>query len=111
VPVVSCRYTVWAETGRPRDSTPAAIAAALNQLPVEPGGTFSLVLVHAWSYFRHTPGSNDPKAEEPGPSPDLSDAALQRGYDPAVWTIERLEPHVVPVGAEELLLRIRARGE
>jgi len=111
VPVVSCRYTVWAETGRPRDSTPAAIAAALNQLPVEPGGTFSWVLVHAWSYFRHTPGSNDPKAEEPGPSPDLSDAALQRGYDPAVWTIERLEPHVVPVGAEELLLRIRARGE
>ncbi len=111
VPVVSCRYTVWAETGRPRDSTPAAIAAELNQLPVEEGGTFSWVLVHAWSYFRHSPGSNDPKAEEPGPSPDVADPALQRGYDPALWTVERLAPHVVPVGAEELLLRIRARGE
>jgi hypothetical protein len=110
VPVVSCRYTVWAKTGRPADTTPSRVAALLNGLPTvgdtASAADFSWVLVHAWSRFRA------PKAgvlrDDEDEVPQDSDQGGSRGYDAAPWTAQRLDPHVVPVGAAELLELIRA---
>ncbi|MBI2300319.1 MAG: hypothetical protein HYU66_15465 [Armatimonadetes bacterium] len=104
VPVVSCRYCVWAKTGRPADSTPSQVAAMLNSLPrVGERATaddFSWVLVHAWSRFREA----EPQDEV---SQDTAEGS-SRGYDPAVWLTEGLDPAVVPVTAARLLRLIRS---
>jgi hypothetical protein len=113
VPVVSCRFTVWAQTGRPRDATPASIAAQLNQLPTA-GETanqdaFSWILVHAWSRFRRTAKDAPLDAEEKDVAQEKVVPDTARGYEPAIWATERLESHVKPVTATELLLRVRLR--
>lgn len=113
VPVVSCRLTVWAQTGRPRDATPAAVAAHLNRLPIAAEQTtqdaFSWVLVHAWSRFRRAAKDAPLDAEEKDVAQDKFVPDTARGYDPALWAAERLETRVKPVTASELLMRIRLR--
>jgi hypothetical protein len=113
VPVVSCRLCVWAQTGRPRDTTPARVAAQLNGLPKSGDKTsadcFSWVLVHAWSRFRRAEKGAPLDAEEKDVPQDRDTAETARGYDPALWAIERLNPNVKAVTAQELLLRIRLR--
>jgi adenylate kinase family enzyme len=96
VPVVSCRMTIWANTGRPNDTTPARVAELLNSLPAQGKPLFSWVLVHAWSWFRDADTSSD------GP-----EGGSERGYIPAIWAAERLEAHVRAVRCDELLLRLR----
>jgi hypothetical protein len=113
VPVVSCRFTIWAQTGRPRDGTPAAVAAQLNRLPaagVNAGeNCFSWVLAHAWSRFRRVEKNAALEAEERGVPQDKDTPESARGYDPVLWAAERLAPSVKPVTSQELLLRIRLR--
>jgi hypothetical protein len=113
VPVVSCRFTLWAQTGRPRDSTPAVVAAQLNRLQVAGEkineNCFSWVQAHAWSRFRHAEKGAPPDAEEKDVPQDKAAPNTKRGYDPVLWAVERLEPKVKPVTAQELLLRVRLR--
>jgi hypothetical protein len=113
VPVVSCRFTIWAEQGRLHDSTPAAIAVQLNQLPGVGYGTdenaFSWVIAHAWSRFRRVGKDAPLNAEEDGVDQDKEEPGTARGYDPVLWASERLEPRIKPVTAQELLLRLRLR--
>lgn len=113
VPVVSCRLTLWAQTGRPRDTTPAAAAAWLNRLPVAgeqaADDCFSWVLVHAWSRFRRVTGEAPLDAEEQGVPQDRDTPGTARGYEPALWAVERLHRTVRPVTARELMLRVRLR--
>jgi len=113
VPVVSCRLTLWAQTGRPRDTTPAAVAAWLNRMPVAgekiSADCFSWVLDHAWSRFRRAEKGASPDAEEKDVAQDKDAPDTARGYDPALWAADRLKPVVKPVTAQELLLRIRLR--
>lgn len=106
VPIVSCRLTIWAHTGRPDDTTPAGVAQRLNALPLEGRDAFSWVLVHAWSYFRQAE-SAQLASEEEGVAQDGSTSGSQRGYLPALWAAERLQPHVRLCGASELLYRLR----
>ena len=111
VPVVSCRYTVWAKTGRERDTTPGNVAEALGGLPVvgeqATEDCFSWVLVHAWSRFRK-PGPGVAPDDEDDVPQEAESANTSRGYDPALWTARRLPPHVTPVTATEFLRLIRA---
>jgi len=113
VPVVSCRLTVWAQTGRPRDAAPAAVAAHLNRLPAAGDATtydaFSWVLVHAWSRFRRAAKDAPLDAEEKDVAQDKVLPDTARGYEPAIWAVYRLDSRVKPVTASELLLRIRLR--
>jgi hypothetical protein len=104
VPIVSCRYTVWANTGRPHDAPPGAIAARLNALPTvgerATADNFSWVLVHAWSRFR---------GAEPQDAIDQNDSrAGERGYEPARWLVQKLDPRVEAVSAERLLRLVRS---
>lgn len=113
VPVVSGRYTVWAQTGREHDTTPSRVAAMLADLPVL-GATqseedcFSWVLVHAWSRFRNARAGEGPYAEEDVPQHAEAPGSA-RGYEPAVWLAQALPDHCVPVTASEFLLRLRLR--
>ena len=113
VPVVSCRLTVWAQTGRPRDTTPAAVAAHLNRLPTAGAATtndaFSWVMVPAWSRFRRAARDAPLDAEDKDVAPDKAGPDCARGYEPALWAVERLGTKVKPVTASELLLRVRLR--
>jgi hypothetical protein len=113
VPIVSCRLTIWAQTGRPRDTTPAAVAAHLNQLPTARQDSardcFSWVMAHAWSRFRSAGKDAPLDAEEKGVEQEKVSADTARGYEPVLWAAERLGPRVKPVAAHELLMRIRLR--
>lgn len=117
VPVVSCRLTVWARTGRPRDTTPAGVARWLNTMPV--GGRaagagptwsedhFTFVMPHAWSYFRDTGTNPDPAAEEPPAGEPPAGVVTARGLAPVAWAVRRLQPQVRVVTPTELLLQVR----
>lgn len=113
VPIVSCRLTIWADTRRPRDTTPAGVAAYLNRLPTVGDLTtdecFSWVIAHAWSRFRQVKKNAPPDAEEIGVAQDESTPGTARGYEPVLWAVERLGPKARPVTAQELLLRVRLR--
>ncbi len=114
VPVISCSMCVWARTGRPRDTTPAGVAAQLNRMArLAPAGAsehcFSWVMVHAWSRFRPADSSSDLLAEEKNVDQDRFAPGTERGYSPALWTASRLAPHVIPVTPEEFLLRVHMR--
>lgn len=113
VPIVSCRLTLWAQTGRPRDTTPAAAAAWLNRLPRAGGQVgadcFSWVLVHAWSRFRRVQPGAPLDAEAKDVPQEGETPGAVRGYEPALWTAERLDRWVRPVTAEELMRRVRLR--
>ena len=113
VPIVSCRLCLWAQTWRPRDTTPAAVAAWLNRLPTAGQETteacFSWVMAHAWSRFRRAEPGAPLDAEEKGVAQDKETPNTARGYEPVLWAVERLAPTVKPVTAQELLLRVRLR--
>jgi hypothetical protein len=113
IPVVSCRFTIWAQTGRPHDTTPAGVAAQLNRLPVAGDRTtqdcFSWVMAHAWSRFRRAGKEAPLDAEEKGVARDKDGPDTARGYEPVLWAAERLGPQIKPVTAHELLLRVRLR--
>lgn len=111
VPVVSCRLTIWANTGRLRDTTPAGVASWLNEAPR--GGPawsedhFSYVMAHAWSRFRNTHGDPSLSLEEKGVD-QLRDAPdTARGLLPVGWCVDRLDNRVRVVTPHELLLLVR----
>jgi hypothetical protein len=113
VPIVSGRCAIWANTGRSRETTPAGVAAGLNRLPVAgekaTQDSFSWVIAHAWSRFRRAEKGAPLDAEENGVAQDKETPGTHRGYEPVLWTVERLKPTVKPVTAQELLLRVRLR--
>lgn len=108
VPVVSCKMCIWAKTGRVRETTPASVAAMLNQQPT--GGprwseeNFSFVMAHAWSRFRNTHGNPSLTAEEEDVDQTRDAPGVERGLAPVGWTIQRLRPQVVAVTPSEFLL-------
>jgi hypothetical protein len=111
LPVVSCAYTIWAQTGRPRDATPAAVAAAINASP-RGGATwtdanFTYVMPHAWSRFRDTHGDPSLTAEEVGVDQNLETPDTERGLMPVKWAVDRLQPDVRVVLPTEFLLQVR----
>jgi hypothetical protein len=116
VPVASCGYCVWAQTGRPRDTTPAGVAALINRLErlgsaaASSERCFSWTLVHAWSSFRRVKGSSDLLAEERDIDQSTTPQGTERGYSPALWTAQRLQPHVRLVTPSEWLMRLRLRS-
>ena len=111
VPIVSCRLCIWAQTGRPRDTTPAGVAQWLNRLP-RGGPTwsddcFTFVMPHAWSRFRDTHGDPSPTAEEEGVDQNADAEGVARGLLPVQWAVDRLADDVRVVTPGRLLLLVR----
>jgi len=111
IPVISCALTIWANAGRPRDATPAAIAKQLNDAPLgEPTWTtdhFTYVMAHAWSRFRDTRGDPSLTAEEANVDQNRDAPYTARGLLPAKWCVDRLVSNVRVITPHELLLQAR----
>jgi len=111
IPVISCALTIWANAGRPRDATPAAIAKQLNESPLS-GPTwandhFTYVMAHAWSRFRDTHGDPSLTAEEESVDQNRDAPDTARGLLPVKWCVDRLGDNVRVVTPHELLLLAR----
>jgi len=108
VPVVTCKFSIWANLRNARAGTPARVAALINQAAAtaqaagEPLQCWAIT--HAWSAFRKIEG-NDPQAEN---APHGARDAV-RGVVPTLWCAERLRRDIRVVCPEELLWRIRLR--
>jgi hypothetical protein len=111
VPVVTARYSIWAEASRPRVGTPAKVAREIRQTvehsqPAELP-RFDWVIAHVWSWFKHAPGSDD-VAEDMSQEKVASQDAV-RGYTPVTWSAARLPSNIRTVSPEELIWRIRMK--
>ncbi|WP_165249311.1 GxGYxYP domain-containing protein [Paludisphaera soli] len=112
IPVVTARYSIWAEANdRPRAGTPAKVAREIRETaeaaPPTDAPRLDWAVVHAWSWFLRAPGP-DEEAENT-PQDDARARGARRGYAPAAWCAERLPDSVRAVAPEELLWRLRER--
>jgi hypothetical protein len=112
VPVITARYSIWADAnGRPRAGTPAKVAREIRDTLAATAPAdlprYDWAIAHAWSYFRPAPGT-DEQAENPPPrQPPPPDGI--RGYMPVTWCAQRLPPDMRPIDPEEMAWRLRMR--
>ncbi|MBI5835180.1 MAG: hypothetical protein HZB16_22980 [Armatimonadetes bacterium] len=101
LPVISARGELWAHRGNyGRAGSPNKVAQHLNVWARQPitksEDRFAWVVVHAWSpFWRDEPQE---RREDSG----------DRGYRPALWCAEQLDPAIRVVGPEELATRLLA---
>jgi hypothetical protein len=116
VPVITARYSIWANNNqRPRSGTPAKVAREIREsvaaAPPAELPRYDWAITHVWSYFRHAPGTDE--AAENFPPEAAKRAAAEeggiRGYTPVVWCAERLPQSIGVVSPEELAWRIRMK--
>ncbi|MGO8699086.1 MAG: hypothetical protein ACLQVY_15330 [Limisphaerales bacterium] len=112
VPVISARYAIWnRENRQPRSGTPAKIAheiqRTIESTTVAESPRYDWVNVHAWSWFKNAPGSNEDA--EDMPQKDAEAHGGKRVYSPVVWCAERLPSSIRTVDPEELIWRIRMK--
>ncbi len=114
LPVIAARYSIWENVnGRERAGTPAKIAREIRQTvektPPDQLPRFDWVIAHAWSYFKHAPGT-DENSENMPQEKAVAEGGV-RGYSPAVWCAARLSPAVRIISPEELVWRIRMKHD
>jgi hypothetical protein len=115
VPVISARYLIWNHLNhRARAGTPAKVAREIRQTveqtPPAELPRYDWVNLHAWSWFKPSPG-NDEDAEDMPQAPQETAAARggERGYAPVTWCAQRLPSEIRVVSPEELVWRIRMK--
>jgi hypothetical protein len=114
VPVISARYSIWAQANdRERAGTPAKVAREIMQTEMHtpPGELprYDWVIDHVWSFFKHAPGA-DENAENL-PQENAAAEGGVRGYSPVTWCAERLPGNVRVVSPEEMIWRIRMKHD
>jgi hypothetical protein len=115
VPVITARYSIWADANaRPRAGTPAKVAREVRQTlastPAAELPRYDWAIAHAWSYFRAAPGTGDGDDAEAVPSgAPAPPAARVRGYTPVTWCADRLPADVRVIDPEEMAWRLRMR--
>lgn len=103
IPVVTAKYSLWANTDRARGGTPTKIARLINEDAAsakEP--LLAWTSVHAWSGFHENWEADDD--DESGP---YDRDGTQAGVAPTFWCVKRLDPTVKVVTPDELVWRIR----
>ena len=106
IPVVTCKYCIWANLKSSRSGTPTKIASLLNHVAGETHDVHDPLLcwtmTHAWSGFRKV-NSRDIATEDALPQT----ADMQHGVTPTYWCVQKLNENIRVVSPEELLWRIR----
>lgn len=110
IPVITARYSIWEHANaRPHAGTPAKIARDIRQTveqkPAADGSRFDWVIVHAWSWFKESPGS-DENAENIAQNNAAAQGG-QRGYMPAIWCAQRLGSNIRTINPAEMTWRLR----
>jgi len=105
IPVVSAKYSIWANARTPHSGTPAKIARLINehtaQAEKEGKRHYCWTIVHAWSGFKNTEDEDAQNGRFLQPGNDW-------GVGPVKWCSDRLDPSIKTVSAEELMALIRA---
>ena len=115
VPVISARYSIWADTNRrPRSGTPAKVARVIQQTIAKAAPAelprYDWVNLHAWSWFKQAPGADEAAEDMPQDPQETAEArGGHRGYTPVMWCVQRLPANIRTVGPEELVWRIRMK--
>ena len=92
IPVMTVKYSLWADAGWPRGGKPDKIASLLKENASKNNDpTFSVVITHAWSQYER--------------SKDTSEKVS--GLEPVKWLYDRIHEEVSVVNVEELLWRLR----
>lgn len=108
IPVVTAKYSVWANLKHERAGTPAKIARLINEdarAATEP--LHAWAIIHAWSTFNEAPLDADDLAEEP----DGERTGEAYGVTPVKWTVDRIGDHVNVVPPEEMVWRLRMQHD
>ncbi|KAA2238968.1 hypothetical protein F0L74_22400 [Chitinophaga agrisoli] len=101
IPVVTCKYQLWANLPKPGSGNPTALAGWINEDSRSSGKddpAFSWTIVHAWSRFSDSTGHQGLiKGTKTG----------NRGVTPVRWTKDQIDHNTQLVSLEELLWRMR----
>lgn len=93
IPVVTSKYSLWANLNNERAGDPYKIASLINQEVVQAAAeqktANSFTMVHAWSEFTNERG------------------LVSRGLNPVKWTVDKLNNNVTVINTEEMLWRVR----
>jgi hypothetical protein len=114
VPVISARYSIWEHANdRERAGTPAKVAREIRQSveKTDPAQLprYDWVIVHAWSYFKRAPGTDENAENMPQENAEVAGGV--RGYSPVTWCAERLPASARVASPEELAWRIRMKHD
>lgn len=102
IPVVSCRYSLWAHLDVAGAGGPDELAPLINADVAAAGAKpyRAWTVVHAWSSFLKRDDGTIEHAQHDTPG-------AARGTTPAAWTAARLDAGIRVVPVEEMLWRIR----
>jgi hypothetical protein len=93
IPVVTSKYSLWANLNNERAGDPVKIANLINEETLQAAASQtvanSLTMVHAWSEFANENG------------------LTARGLTPVRWTVDKLNENVSVINTEEMLWRVR----
>src|SRR4029079_1233028 len=114
LPVITARYSIWANSNdHDRAGTPAKVAReiseAVNNTPSDNLPRYDWVNAHVWSYFKRSPGPDENTEDVPQETAPAEGGV--RGYSPAIWCAERLPPNIRVVSPSELAWRMRMKHD
>lgn len=122
IPVITLRYQIWWNLNkRANTGTPIKIAREIREgmQAADAAGAprHDWTMVHAWSYFRPAGDSADENAENLPAKADFPAGATYeslggvRGYDPVLWSAERLPAGTSIVPVSEMAWRVRMQHD
>lgn len=106
LPVMTCRYALWAQSNRPNTGSPSEVAAMVRRdltAATKPEDQLAWTIVHAWSWFRNADQPEEEEVRQQG----AERRGARRGHVVAHWSQEKLGDEVRSVTIEELLWRLR----
>lgn len=106
IPVITCAFSIWAQSNRPGAGTPAKISRILNERYRSEKEQLNIWgIVHAWSGFK-------PSAEldEQAENGVFLAPGTRAAVAPTKWCIERLDPAIKVVPLETLVERTIAEA-
>jgi len=103
IPVISAKYSLWANQNHERSGTPTKVARLINEDVASSEEPFcAWTIIHAWSGFHENWTADE--NEESGP---YDRDGTHAGVAPTSWCIKRLDPSIRVITPDELVWRTR----
>jgi len=103
IPVISAKYSLWANQNHERSGTPTKVARLINEDAEAAKEPFcAWTIIHAWSGFHENWTADE--NEESGP---YDRDGTQAGVAPGYWCAKRLDPSVRVITLDEMIWRTR----
>lgn len=108
IPVVTCKYQLWANLHKQGSGDPVELAGWINNDNTSSSSAnkqLNWTIVHAWSHF------SDSATHHSIVTNDKRNTTAERGVTPVKWTKDLLKKGTKVVSIEELLWRIRMQHD